>query len=117
MTMSMPMTLADGMVTAAVQDQRGRRELVIDLPGQDLPAGMSHDEHAMMAMGLPPVAVATVPDNLWLYGFRGEMVDGAGRAIPRGGPHHLHVSTPESRELFLPIQRRGGAGGGGGGGG
>lgn len=106
MTMSMPMALAGGMVTASVQDQRGRRELVIDLPGQDLPAGMSHDEHAMMAMGLPPVAVATIPENVWLYGFRVDMVDGAGRAIPGAVLHHLNVSTPESRELFLPIQRR-----------
>src|SRR5258708_2966360 len=63
MTMSMPMTSAEGMVTASVRDQRSRGELVIDLPGQDLPAGMNHDEHAMMAMGLPPVAVATIPEN------------------------------------------------------
>ncbi|HXI34906.1 MAG TPA: hypothetical protein VNH63_12530 [Gemmatimonadales bacterium] len=106
MTMSMPMTLAEGMVTASVQDLRSRRELVIDLPGQDLPAGMSHDEHAMMAMGLPPVAVATIPEDVWLYGFRVDMVDGAGRSIPGVVLHHLNVSTPESRELFLPIQRR-----------
>jgi hypothetical protein len=106
MTMRMPMTLAEGMVTAPVHDQRGRGELVIDLPGQDLPAGMSHDEHAMMAMGLPPVAVATIPDNVWLYGFRVDMVDGDGRPIPEVVLHHLNVSTPETRELFLPIQRR-----------
>src|SRR5258708_2966363 len=80
--------------------------LVSDLPGQDLPAGMNHDEHAMMAMGLPPVAVATIPENVWLYGFRVDMADGAGRPIPGIVLHHLNVSTPESRELFLPIQRR-----------
>jgi len=106
MTMSMPMPASSGMVTAPVHDERARRELVIDLPGQDLPAGMSHDEHAMMAMGLPPVAIATIPQDVWLYGFRVDMVDGAGRPIPGVVLHHLNVSTPESRELFLPIQRR-----------
>src|SRR5260370_6043893 len=106
MTMSMPMTSAEGMVTASVRDQRSRGELVIDLPGQDLPAGMSHDVHAMMAMGLPPVAVATIPENVWLYGFRVDMLDGAGRPIPGIVLHHLNVSTPESPELVLPIQPR-----------
>src|SRR5258708_32685807 len=86
MTMSMPMTSAEGMVTASVRDQRSRGELVIDLPGQDLPAGMSHDVHAMMAMGLPPVAAATVPENVGLAGFPGDKVDRAGRPIPGNRP-------------------------------
>jgi len=105
-TMTMPMPTADGMVTAPVQNEKGQRELVIDLPGQDLPAGMHHDDRAMMAMSLPPVAIAVVPEDVWLYGFRVDMVDGAGRAIPGVLLHHLNVSTPETRELFLPIQRR-----------
>src|SRR5258708_11737209 len=92
MTMSMPMTSAEGMVRASVRDQRSRGELVIELPGQDLPAGMSHDVHAMMAMGLPPVAVATIPENVWLYGFRVDMLDGAGRPIPGIVLDHLNVN-------------------------
>src|SRR5258708_23695833 len=106
MTMSMHMTAGEGMVTAWVRDQRSRGELVIDLPGQDLPAGMSHDVHAMMAMGLPPVAVATIPENVWLYGFRVDMLDGAGQPIPAFELHHLNVSPPESPELFTPLRRR-----------
>src|SRR5260370_4208374 len=106
MTMSRPMTSPEGMVAASVRDQRSRGELVIELPGQDLPAGMSHDVHAMMAMGLPPVAVATIPENVRLYGFRVDMLDGAGRPIPRIVLHHLNVSTPESRELVPPVPRR-----------
>ena len=103
----MPMPpAAGGMVTAPVAVARGRHELVIDLPGQDLPAAMSHDEHAMGPMGLPPVAVAVIPEDVWLYGFRVDMLDGAGRPIPGTLLHHLNVSTPETRELFLPIQRR-----------
>src|SRR5258708_10515915 len=93
MTMSMPMTSAEGMVTASVRDQRSRGELVIDLPGQDLPAGMSHDVHAMMAMGLPPVAVATIPENGGLYGFRAHIVDRPGRPIPASVPPHLTLAT------------------------
>jgi hypothetical protein len=106
MTMTMPMPEDDGTVTASVADRDNPREMVINLPGQDLPAGMSHDEHAMMAMGMPPVAVVVVPKDVWLYGFRVDMVDGAGRAIPGSLLHHLNVSTPDARELFLPIQRR-----------
>jgi hypothetical protein len=42
----------------------------------------------------------------WLHGFAVEVVDGAGRAVPRAAIHHVNVIVPTRRELFSDIMLR-----------
>lgn len=78
---------------------RGR--LVIDLAPTDLPA---HTMHHMLAQ--PPVATLEIPATGSIYGFRVQVVDSAGHALPDELIHHFNLIDPEHRELFLPISRR-----------
>jgi hypothetical protein len=47
-----------------------------------------------------------LPVGGFAYGFRVEVTDGAGRALPAELIHHVNLIHPDSRELFLPISRR-----------
>ena len=76
-------------------------ELVIELAPVDLPAGASHH-----VLAQPPVAVLEMPTGGAIYGFRIEVVDSAGRAVPGEVLHHFNFIDLEHRELFLPISRR-----------
>jgi hypothetical protein len=42
----------------------------------------------------------------WLHGYRAELVDAAGREVPRRTLHHVNVIIPDQRELFSPIMLR-----------
>lgn len=78
-----------------------RRALVVSVGPIDLPAGISH--HALTQM---PVFTGTIPASANLYGFRIDLVDGAGRPVPPRVLHHVNLIDPDHRELFLPISRR-----------
>jgi hypothetical protein len=57
-----------------------------------------------------PQAVA-LPIDGWLRSVRVDVVDGAGRVLPKRLLHHANVIAPEQRELFSPIMMRIGAAG------
>jgi hypothetical protein len=58
----------------------------------------------------PPRAIA-LPVDGWLRSVRVDVVDAAGRPLPRTILHHVNVIAPEQRELFSPIMLRIGAAG------
>ncbi|MGH7546431.1 MAG: hypothetical protein ACREKI_09640, partial [Gemmatimonadota bacterium] len=78
-----------------------RHALVVSVGPLDLPAGISH--HALPQM---PVLTGTIPVSVNLYGFRIDLVDGAGGPVPARVLHHVNLIDPDHRELFLPISRR-----------
>src|SRR5213080_2384479 len=75
--------------------------LVLDLAPIDLPANTPHH-----ALAQPPVATLEIPENGFIYGFRVQVVDSAGHALPDELIHHFNLIDPDHRELFLPISRR-----------
>src|SRR6266700_2769209 len=79
----------------------GAGTLVIDLAPMDLPANTPHH---MIAQ--PPVATLEIPETGFIYGFRVQVVDSAGHALPDELIHHFNLIDPDHRELFLPISRR-----------
>jgi hypothetical protein len=94
-------------VRAVAHPERG--EIVIDLAPVDRPAntaqgggGGGHGHGGNQ----PPVALAVVPANGALYGFRAEVIDSLGRPLPAALIHHVNVIDPDNRELFLPISQR-----------
>lgn len=96
-----------------------RHEITIDLGPVDIPAGMSHaampgmqmpgmdmSEHHAHNPVYPPVMAVDLPLSGWMSGFRIEMVDAEGHALPSELLHHYNLIDPNHRELFLPISRR-----------
>ncbi len=59
-----------------------------------------------------PVRVASLGVDGWLRGYRVELVDSAGRAVPQRVLHHVNVIVPGKRELFSNIMLRIAAAGG-----
>lgn len=82
-------------------DDRDRQELVFELGPVDLPAHLGH-EHAAQ----PPTDRVAIPIEGWVHGFRVEVVDGAGRAVPQQVVHHVNIIATEERELFSQIMLR-----------
>ena len=102
---------------ARVTVDASRDEIIIEMAPIDLPAGLAHgamhhhapaskDPMAAIEPGYPPVSRVTMPVAASIYGFRVEIVDSAGRALPSTLLHHLNFIDPFHRELFLPISRR-----------
>jgi hypothetical protein len=75
--------------------------LVLDLAPVDLPANTPHH-----AIAQPLVATLEIPETGSIYGFRVQVVDSAGHALPDELIHHFNLIDPDHRELFLPISRR-----------
>src|SRR5260370_19699283 len=67
----------------------------------ELPANTPHH-----AIAQPSVATLEIPETGYLYGFRVEVADDAGRPLPDELIHHFNLIDPDHRELFLPISRR-----------
>lgn len=80
----------------------------VNLPAGMTPEGAGHDNpHAVHGHAVyPPVTTVTIPVGAYLTGFRYEIVDAAGRELPRELIHHLNIINPDYRELFLPISQR-----------
>lgn len=104
---------AEGDATAGLGDgpswitYRGAdREVVLEIGPVDLPAGAGHD-----AIEQPAPRVGALPVGGWLRGYDLELVDRAGRPVPRQVLHHTNIMTPGRRELFSPIMQRIGAAG------
>jgi hypothetical protein len=90
----------NAMPVAAITADERTREMTIELSPVDLPANAGHD------IPQPPAAAGVIPVNGYIYGFRTEAVDDAGRSVPPIVIHHFNVMDPADRELFLPISRR-----------
>jgi hypothetical protein len=84
---------------ARVLVDQATRELVIELPPVEVPAATDGGE-AMVGL---PLCQVHVPLSVSLHASRVEVVDGAGRVLPRALLHHFNLSDPDRRELFLPI--------------
>ncbi len=84
-----------------IYDDRGARELVIELGPIELPAHASHHE-----VRQPEAQRVQIPVGGWLHGFRVEIVDANGAPVPQSVLHHVNVISPEQRELFSPIMLR-----------
>jgi hypothetical protein len=91
--------------TIQLSDDTERSAFVITVGPMDL-AGSHEDHHGMESMVLPPVTGVRVPRGAYLYGFDYEIRDGSGRVLPRTLLHHLNLTDPGHRELFLPIAHR-----------
>lgn len=89
----------DDLPYARLLVDRGARQLVIELPPVDVPAAGGTGE---TMVGLPLCQVV-VPVGAVLHSSRVEVLDGAGRTLPRTLLHHFNLSDPGHRELFLPI--------------
>jgi hypothetical protein len=74
-------------------DERAGR-LLIELPLIAVPAG---------GTSLTPVFRVSVPFAVSLYGFAVEVADEAGRAVPADRLHHVILTDPSRRQLFLPL--------------
>lgn len=88
----------------AVQYDMERRELVLAMEPVQLPAGVGH-----AAVQQAPALEAELPVGGWLQGYTVEVVDGAGRPVPREVIHHVNLMAPDRRELFSDIMQRVGA--------
>jgi hypothetical protein len=73
-------------------------DLVMEIGPLDLPAESGHRQL--------PAFHGVVPIDGWVRGYRVEMVDGEGNAVPRSTIHHLNVIAPGQRELFSQIMLR-----------
>ncbi|MEK6687259.1 MAG: hypothetical protein AABZ01_02215, partial [Gemmatimonadota bacterium] len=91
------------LVEAKVSVNAETREITIDIPAIPLPP---HTGHHGGGGGLPPVIRARLPIAVSLYGFRVELFDAEGAALPASLIHHVNMIDPQARELFLPISRR-----------
>jgi hypothetical protein len=71
--------------------------LILDLPPTDLagatPGGMS--------MVSSPVYQANVPVSCTIHSSRALVLDSAGAELPKVFLHHVHLSDPDHRDLFL----------------
>jgi hypothetical protein len=76
-----------------------RRRLMIEVPVGDVPAAGPGG----MYMRALPVGQAVIPASGSIYAIRTEVVDGMGRELPRSLLHHVNLTDPTRRELFLPI--------------
>jgi hypothetical protein len=94
------------IATIPAVNDRVRRELVIELPGVDLPAAGGHD-----GIDQPPPVEALLPVDGWMQGYEIELLDFEGTTVPRQVVHHVNLMQPDRRDLFTPVMLRIGAAG------
>jgi hypothetical protein len=87
-----------------VTQQKG--EILVQYGPLDFPARTTHRD-----MPQPPALVFTLPADGWMRGYAVELVDGAGRAVPKRLLHHMNVIAPDKRDLFSNAMLRVGAAG------
>jgi hypothetical protein len=72
--------------------------LTLELPPTDLAAAAPGG----MAMVSSPVYQTVVPASCTIHSERAAVLDSAGRELPKEFLHHVHLSDPDHRDLFLP---------------
>jgi len=86
---------------AVVRHREARREIVIEVGPLDLPAGTPDERDLPLAK-----AVARLPVSGWVHGYRLDLLDAGGTALPRSLLHHLDAARPGYRDLFVPEPQR-----------
>ena len=71
--------------------------LILELPPTDLVAAAP----GRMAMVSSPIYQAVVPASCTIHSSRAVVLDSAGRELPKAFLHHVHLSDPDHRDLFL----------------
>lgn len=94
-TAQVPRDDLDQLPAARVVAQGG--ELVVELSPVDVPPRDSNGP----GMVLTPLLKAEIPVSGSLYRFRAEVVDGRGEPLPHDLLHHVNLTDPSRRELFL----------------
>jgi hypothetical protein len=94
-------------VPVAVRVDSARREVVITAGPYRLPANpphmhdeMDHEPEDLL------VQQFTWPITTWIRGFRLQVVDAAGRQLPRTLMHHMSMMNFDRREVVYPIVER-----------
>jgi hypothetical protein len=98
---------ADPRVTVAIDSSR--HELTITSGPFALPNVPPMEDHAMMNLGMShdtPVQRFEWPVDGWFRGFRVDLVDAEGRAVPRHVIHHLIMVNFSRRQLLYPAAER-----------
>lgn len=99
-----PVTVAAQGAVRVINDE-ARGEIALLVGPVDLPfTGGHHGGEAGMIQ--PPLETISLPLDGYFYGFRFDVVDGAGNQVDPGVVHHLNLIDPDHRELFLPISQR-----------
>jgi hypothetical protein len=101
-----PEPLASNNAELGTAYDDGTRELVLELAPVDVPANADH--HGVQQ---PEPREATVPVDGWVHGYRVELLDKNGQAVPQTLLHHVNIIVPGRRELFSQIMQRLGAAG------
>ncbi len=96
-----PPALSAQKLTASVANG----EMILDIGPMDVPAHMNHPGMSMSMPEAPPLWVL-VPESGWLHGYRVELIDKRGRAVPQSVLHHVNVIATQRRELFSGIMLR-----------
>jgi hypothetical protein len=99
-------TRAQEHPTVRLVDDADAHEFVIEVGPVDLHPGEGESHHTAHMGVYLPIETVTIPFDAYLPGFRYEIVDKDGRQLPRELLHHINITDPDHRELFLPISRR-----------
>jgi hypothetical protein len=91
-----PLAIIAGLSPAHVAASGG--ELVIELPPVDVPARNTMGE----GMVLTRLYRVPIPVSGTLYRFHVEVVDTTGQRLPQTMLHHVNLTDPHRRELFVP---------------
>jgi hypothetical protein len=77
---------------------RDHDALTIELPPVDLPPSTADHE----AMVVPPPYQAVIPVSGSIYQVHIEVLDSAGNLLPQEFLHHVNLTDPNRRDLFVP---------------
>jgi hypothetical protein len=77
---------------------RDHNVLTIELPPVDLPASTADKE----AMVVPPTYQAVIPASGAIYQVHIDVLDSAGNVLPKEFLHHVNLTDPSRRDLFVP---------------
>ena len=95
--------------TVSVTVDSSRHELTVTSGPFDLPNMPPMEDHAMMDLGMSHdtrLQRFEWPVNGWFRGFRVELVDGHGRAVPAHVMHHMIMVNFSRRQLLYPAAER-----------
>jgi hypothetical protein len=95
--------------TVHVSVDSSRHELTVTSGPYDLPNMPPMEDHAMMDLGMShdtPLQRFAWPVDGWFRGFRVELVDGEGRAVPPHVMHHMIMVNFSRRQLLYSAAER-----------
>jgi hypothetical protein len=99
-TSTLPIT-PGGAPQVDVRVDSARREITLTARGISIPAGMTYAHHAVGS-----AVRFQWPVDGWVHGYRLDVLDSSGRAMPRASFHHGGVANLDRRQLAYPIAER-----------